>query len=99
MALVSAMQHWFGLLLLDTGATPRKGEFVTIAHAQDSVKQTSGWKNVDGGDTKIRPQGLVDGLSDDLRVANRVSTVLVDPWVKGGHIHIQYVADYPDTSV
>ena len=90
MAVVGAMQHGFGLFFLDTGTTQRKGEFVTAAHGQDRVKQAGGWKNVDGGDTKVRPQGLVDGLSDDLRMADELSAVLVDPRVKGGDIHVAY---------
>ena len=77
MAVVCAMQHGVGLLFLDTGATQRRGEFGTATHGKDRVKQTSGWKNVHNCDAKIQPQGLVDGLSDDLRVANRVSTVLL----------------------
>ena len=86
-----AVQHGFGLLLLDTGTTQRKGEFVTSTHGQDRVKQTSGRKNVDGGDTKIRPQGLVDRLSDDLRMTDWVwAVVLVHPRVKGGDIHVAY---------
>ena len=82
-----AMQHGFGLLLLDTGTTQRKGEFVTATHGQDRVKQASGWNNVDGGDTKLRPQGLFDRLSDDLRMTYGVRAVLVYPQVKGGVIH------------
>ena len=62
-----ATQHGFGLLFLDTGAAERKGEFLATAHGQDRVEQTSRGKNVHSGDTKIRPQGLVNGLSDDLR--------------------------------
>ena len=42
-----------------------------------------------------RPDGLVDGSSDDVRVANRVSTVLIDRWVKEGHIHIPYLLTLP----
>ena len=72
MAIVSALQHRFGLLLLDTDATQRKSEFVTAAHGQDRVEQASRGKNVHSGDTKIRPQGLVNGLRDDLRMTNRV---------------------------
>ena len=59
MAVVSAMQHGFGLFLLDTGTTQWKGGFVTATHRQDRVKQTSGWKNVDGDDAKIRPLGVM----------------------------------------
>ena len=95
MAVVSAMQHGLGLLLLDTGKTQRKGEFVTAAHGQDRVKQTSGWKNVHSKDTKLRPQRLVDGLSDDLRMTDGVRTVLVYPRVKGGDIHVAYFLTIP----
>ena len=35
MAVVSASQHGFGLLLLDTGTTQRKGEFVTAAEGKN----------------------------------------------------------------
>ena len=83
-------QYGFGLLFLDTGAAERKGEFLTAAHWQDRVKQTRRGKNVHSGDTKIRPQGLIDGLSDDLRMTVGVRAVLVHPRVKGGHIHIAY---------
>ena len=83
MAVVSAMQHGLGLLLLDTGKTQRKGEFVTAAHGQDRVKQTSRWKNVHSKDTKLRPQRLVDGLSDDLRMTDGVRAVLFLPTGKG----------------
>ena len=83
MAVVSAMQHRFDLLFLDTGTAQREGEFVTAVHRQDRVKQTSGWKNVHSGDTKIRPKGLVDGLSDDLRMADGVRAVLVYPTGRG----------------
>ena len=48
-------QHGFSLLLLDTDAAERKGEFLATAHGQDRVEQTSRGKNVHGGDTKIRP--------------------------------------------
>ena len=51
-----ATQHGFGLLFLDTGAAERKGEFVTAAHGQDGVKQTSRGKNVHRGDTKYDPR-------------------------------------------
>ena len=95
MAVESAMQHGFGLLLLDTGTTQRKGEFVTAAHGQDRVKQTSGWKNVHGGETKMRPQGLVDGLSDDLWMTGGVRAVLVYPREKGGDIHVAYFFTLP----
>ena len=94
-----ATQHGFGLLLLDTGATQRKGEFVTAAHGQDGVKQAGGWKNVHSGDTKIRPQGLVDGLHDNLRMTNKVRAVLVHPRVKGGHIHVAYFLALPSHSM
>ena len=39
-----ATQHGFGLLLLDTGATQRKGEFVTAAHGQDGVEECPQWR-------------------------------------------------------
>ena len=93
------MQHWFGLLFLDTGTTQRKGAIVPATHGQDSVKQTSGWKNVDGGDTKIRSQGLVDRLSDDLRMTDGVRAVLVHPRVKGGEIHVAYFLALPCQSM
>ena len=32
--------------------------------------------------------GLIDGLGDDLRVADGVGAVLVDPGVQGRHIHL-----------
>jgi len=95
MAVVSAMQHGMGLLLLDTGTTERKGEFVTATHGQERVKQTNGWKNVHSGDAKIRLQGLLDGLSDDLRMADGVGAVLVYPRVKGGDIHVAYFLTFP----
>ena len=43
------------------------------------VEQTSKGKDVHGGDAKIRPQGLVDGLRDDLRITDGVKAVLVHP--------------------
>ena len=88
-------QHGLGLLFLDTGTAEKKGEFLTTAHGQDGVEQTSGGKNVHGGDAKIRPQGLVDALSDDLLMADGVGAVLVDPRVKGGDIHIVYFLALP----
>ena len=95
MAVMIAMQHGFGLLLLDTGTTQRKDEFVTATHWQDRVKLAGGWKNVDGGDTKIRPQGLIDRLNDDLRMTDGVRAVLVDPLLKGGDIHVAYLLALP----
>ena len=68
-------QHGLGLLFLDTGVAERKGELLTAAHGQDGVEQTSGGKNVHGGQAKIRSQRLVDGLGDDLRMTNGVRTV------------------------
>ena len=94
-----ATQHWFGLLFLDTGAAERKGEFLAIAHGQDRVEQTSRGKNVHRGDTKIRPQGLVDGLGGDLRMTDGVRTVFVHPPVKGGHIHVAYFLALPSHSM
>ena len=94
-----ATQHGFGLLFLDTGAAERKGEFLATAHGQDRVEQTSRGKNVHRGDTKIRPQGLIDGLSDDLRMTDGVRAVLVNPRVKGGHIHIAYFLTLPSHSM
>ena len=94
-----ATQHGFGLLLLDTGTTQRKGDFLATAHGQDRVKRTSGWKNVDRGDTKIRPQGLVEGLRDDLWMTDGVGAVLVHPRVKGGDIHIAYLFTLPSHSM
>ena len=94
-----ATQHGFGLLFLDTGAPERKGEFLASAHGQDRVEQTSRGKNVDSSDTKIRPQGLIDGLSDDLRMTGGVRAVLVHPRVKGGHIHVAYFLGLPSHSV
>ena len=92
-------QHGFGLLFLDTGTAERKGEFLATAHGQDGVEQTSRGKNVHRGDTKIRPQGLIDGLRDDLRMTNRVRAVLVHPRVQGGHIHIAYLFTLPSHSM
>ena len=77
----------------------RKGEFLAAAHGQDGVKQTSRGKNVYSGDTKIRPQGLVDGLRDDLRMTDGVRAVLVHPRVQGGHIHIAYFLALPSHSM
>ena len=99
MAVVSAMHHGFTLLLLDTGAAERKGEFVTAAQGQDWVEQTSRGKHVHSGDTKIRPQGLIDGLSDDLRMTDGVRAVLVHPRVQGGDIHIAYFLALPSHSM
>ena len=93
-----ATQHGFGLLLLDIGATERKGEFLATVHRQDRVETSMG-KNVHSGDTKIRPQGLIDGLRDDLRMTNRVRAVLVHPRVKGGHIHAAYFLALPRHSM
>ena len=92
---MGATQHGFGLLLLDAAAAERKGEFLATAHRQDRVEQTSGWKNVHGCDTKIRPQGLVDGLRDDLRMTDGVRAFLVDPRVKGSDIHVVYFLALP----
>ena len=64
-------------------------EFVTTTQGQDGVKQASR-KNVDGSDAKIRPQVLIDGLSDDLRMTDGVTAVLVYPRVKGGDINVAY---------
>ena len=89
------MQHGFGLLLLDTGTTQRKGEIVTATHGQERVKQAGGWKNVDGGDTKIRPQRLIDRLNDDLPMTDGVRAVLVHPLLKGGDIHVAYFLALP----
>ena len=94
-----ATQHWFGLLFLDTGAAERKGVFLATAHGQNRVEQTSRGKNVHRGDTKIRPQGLVDGLGDDLRMTDGVRTVFVHPPVKGGHIHVAYFLALPSHSM
>ena len=96
---MSATQHGLSMLLLDTGTAERKGEFLTTAHGKDGVEQTSRGKNVHGGDAKIRPQGVVDGLSDDLRMADGVGAVLVDPRVKGGDIHIVYFFTLPSHSM
>ena len=70
-------QHGLGLLGLDTGAAERKSQFVPATHGQDGVEQTSGGKNVDGGDTKIGLQGLVGGLRDDPRMPDGIGTVLL----------------------
>ena len=92
-------QHGFGLLFLDTGTAERKGEFLATAHGQDRVEQSSRGKNVHGGDTKIRPQGLIDGLRDDLRMTNRIRAILVHPRVQGGDIHIAYFLALPSHSL
>ena len=89
-AITGSGQHGLGLLCLDTGTTERKSEFVSAAHGQDGVEQSSGRKNIHGGDTKIGLQGLVGGLSDDVWMPNGVRAVFVDPPVQGGHIHIAY---------
>ena len=94
-AIVGSDQHGLGLLLLDTGAAERKGELLATTYRQDGVEQTSGGKNVHGGQTKIGIQGLVDGLGDDLRMTNGVRRVLVHPRVKGGDIHITYFFPLP----
>ena len=98
-AIMVATQHRFGLLFLDTGATERKGEFLATAHGQDGVEQASRGKNVYGGDAKMRLQGLVDGLRDDLRMTDGVRAVLVHPRVKGGHIHIAYLFTLPSQNM
>ena len=56
-------------------------------------------KNVHRGDTKIQPQGLIDGLCDDLRMTDGVRAVLIHPQVKGGHIHIAYFLALPSHSM
>ena len=94
-----ATQHGFGLLFLDTGAAERKGEFVPTAHGQDGVKQTSKGENVHRCDTKIRPQGLIDGLRDDLRMTGGVRAVLVHPRVQGGDVQIAYLLALPSHSM
>ena len=99
MAIMGSGQHGFGLLFLNTGAAERKGEFVPAAHGQDRVEQTSKGKNIHGGDTKIRPQGLIDGLSDDLRMTDGVRAVLVHPRVQGGDIHTAYFLALPSHSM
>ena len=83
-------QHGLGLLGLDTSTAERKRELVPAAHGQDGVEQTSGGKNIDGGDTKIGFQGLVGGLRDDPRMPDGVRAVFVDPRVQRGHVHIAY---------
>ena len=92
-------QHGFGLLFLDTGTAERKGEFLATAHGQDGVEQTSREKNVHRGDTKIRPQVLIDGPRDDLQMNDGVRAVLIHPRVKGGHIHIGYFLTLPSYSM
>ena len=92
-------QHGFGLFFLDTGAAERKGEFLATAHGQDRVEQTSRGKNVHRGDTKIQPQGLVDGVRDDLRMTDGVRAVLVHPRVKGRQIHVAYFLALPSHSM
>ena len=88
-AIAGSGQRGLGLLSLDTGVAERKGEFVSATHGQDGVEQTSRGKNIYGGYTKIRFQGLVGGLSDDFWMSNGVGTVFVDPWVQGlSLIHI-----------
>ena len=69
-------QHGLGLLLLDRGTAEWKCELLAAAYGQDGVEQTSGGKNVHGGQTKIRLQGLVDGLGDDLGMTNGVGQFL-----------------------
>ena len=95
MTIIGATQRGFGLLLLDTGTAEGKGQFLATAHGQDRVEQTSRGKNVHGSDAKIRPQELVDGLCDDLRVTNGIGAVLVHLWVKRGDIHIPHIFTLP----
>ena len=94
-AIAGSGQHGLGLLCLDTGTAERKGELLATAYRQDGVEQTSGGKNIHGGQTKIGFQGLVGGLSDDPWMTDGVRTVFVDPWVKGGDIHIAYLFILP----
>ena len=98
-AIAGSGQHGLGLHCLDTGTAERKGELVSATHRQDGVEQTSGGKNVHGGYTKIGLQGLVGGLSDDVRMPNGVRAVFVDPWIQGGHIHIAYFLALPSHSM
>ena len=88
-------QHGLGLLCLDTGTAERKRELLATAYRQDGVEETSRGKNVYGGQSKIRIQGLVDGLGDDLGMNDRVRAVFVHPWVQGGDIHITYLLPLP----
>ena len=88
-------QHGLGLLRLDTGTAERKGELLATAYRQDRVEQTSRGKNIHGGQTKIRLQGLVSGLGDDLGMPNGVRTVFVYPRVQGGDIYIAYLLALP----
>ena len=83
-------QHGLNLFGLNAGTAERKRELVPATHGQNRVEQTSGRKNVHSGYTKIGFQGLVSGLRDDPRMPDGIGTVLVDPWVQGGHIHIAY---------
>ena len=92
-------QHRFSLLLLDTGTAEREGEFLAIAHGQDRVEQASRGENVHSGEAEIRPQGLIDGLPDDLWMTDGVGAVLVHPRVKGGDIHIAYLFTLPSHSM
>ena len=94
-AIAGSGQHGLGLLCLDTGTAERKREFVPATHGQDGVEQTSGGKNIHGGQTKIGFQGLVSGLGDDFRMTNGVRAVFVHPRVQGGHIHIAYYLTLP----
>ena len=84
-----------GLLLQDTGATEWKRELLATAYGQDGVEQTSGGKNIHGGQTKIGFQGLVGGLGDDFRMTDGLGAVLIHPRVKGGDIHITYLLALP----
>ena len=88
-------QHGLGLLGLDTGAAERKSQFVPATHGQDGVEQTSGGKNIHGGQTKIGIQGLVCRLGDDFRMTDGVRAVLIHPRVQEGHIHKAYFLALP----
>ena len=94
-AIAGSGQHGLGLLLLDTGMAERKRELLATAYGQDGMEQASGGKNVHGSQTKIRFQGLVDGLGDDPWMTNGVRTVFIHPWVQGGDIHIAYLFILP----
>ena len=94
-AIMGSGQHGGGLLLLNTRTAERKGELLATAYRQDGVEQTSGGKNIHGGQTKIGFQGLVGGLGDDFRMTDGVGAVLIHPRIKGGDIHITYLLALP----
>ena len=78
----------FGNALLHTRTAKREGERSSTPVRQDGVKQILWWDDGAQSQTKVLREVGGAGFIDELRMADGIHSILIDPRVEGSVVHI-----------